>query len=423
MKILVLGSDYFALSVVKTAIEMGHYVIVTDLMETSPAKEAASEAWMISTTDIDYLEQKCKEQNVGAIMFGASDFNVENARTLCKRLELPLYCSNDTAWNTSRDKSLFKQACINNNVNVAKDYFLSDALTTEELDSVEFPVVVKPVDKSGNRGISFCNSKKELIDGYKEARGISEGKIIVEQRLYGTEHNICYAVVEGECRLVSYSQLYHISGEATNLYSFEITTNNHLNQFIEEVNDNLIKTFKAIGCTDGIVWVDAMWNESDKKFYILEMGYRFPAALASCTQHEIINGYNPVKWMIEVATGVMHTAKDMPNGLIKPYSSVVGLIHLFTKRKGRIKRVIGIPSLLELGGVHIDMPKRENDAVRGLTCIALISVFAETLEDLLNKADLINSTLSITDEEDSELIYKFDEFEKVVNDFERKMDV
>ena len=104
-----IGSDFVTVNVVKEAKKLGVYVIVTDLMPTSPTKAEANESWLISTTDVDLLEQKCIEENITAIMFGASDFNIENARVLCKRLNLPIYCDNDGAWKAARDKSVFKE--------------------------------------------------------------------------------------------------------------------------------------------------------------------------------------------------------------------------------------------------------------------------------------------------------------------------
>ena len=58
-KALILGSDYGTYDMAVEARNLGIYLVVTDLMETSPTKEIADEAWMISTTDIDSLEQKC----------------------------------------------------------------------------------------------------------------------------------------------------------------------------------------------------------------------------------------------------------------------------------------------------------------------------------------------------------------------------
>ena len=52
-KLLILGSDYGTIDLLKAAKARGLYVIVTDLMRSSPTKDAADEAWMISTADID----------------------------------------------------------------------------------------------------------------------------------------------------------------------------------------------------------------------------------------------------------------------------------------------------------------------------------------------------------------------------------
>ena len=125
-KLLVLGSDYGTLRVVKEAHKMNLYVIVADLMNSSPTKDEADESWLISTTDIDTLEAKCRENNVTAVMFGASDFNITNARILCKRLNLPIYCESDYAWKVARDKGEFKKLCKNAGAPVALDYYLSE---------------------------------------------------------------------------------------------------------------------------------------------------------------------------------------------------------------------------------------------------------------------------------------------------------
>ena len=58
-KLLILGSDYGSLELVKRAQKRGIYVIASDTMEESPTKKAADEFWMISTTDTDALEKKC----------------------------------------------------------------------------------------------------------------------------------------------------------------------------------------------------------------------------------------------------------------------------------------------------------------------------------------------------------------------------
>ena len=105
-------------------------------METSPTKALADEAWLISSTDTDELVKKCKERNITALMFGASDFNVWNARKVCKILGLPIYCESDYACRVARDKGEFKRICKSVGAPVAQDYYLTDKLTDDELDQI-----------------------------------------------------------------------------------------------------------------------------------------------------------------------------------------------------------------------------------------------------------------------------------------------
>lgn len=58
-KLLILGSDFGTLQVVREAHKMGLYVIAADLMEISPTKQEADEAWLLSSTDTDTLVRKC----------------------------------------------------------------------------------------------------------------------------------------------------------------------------------------------------------------------------------------------------------------------------------------------------------------------------------------------------------------------------
>lgn len=418
-KILILGSDYFTLQVVNEAHKMGdqYYVIVADLMETSPTKEAADESWLISTTDTDALTEKCRENNVTAVMFGASDFNVEQARKLCRRLELPIYCDSDRAWEASRNKRIFKDLCKKVGAPVAEDYYLTDELSEVELQNIKYPVVVKPVDKSGNRGMSYCYNQQELISAYKYAREISDNKnIIVERKLTGTEHHVSYACGNGEVRLLSFAQANHDDGELANVYSFENTTPKFLKQFLTEVNAKLKKVFQKLGCRDGIVWADTMRDETDGKFYILEMGYRFAGAVASTALQEKLTGFNPVKWMLESSLGISHDI--MPDELNTAHTDIVGLVHLFTHHAGKIGKISGLEEIEKIPDVIVDMPKRTGATVNDHQCIALISVYRRNCDEMIQTVKSIYDTLTILDEKGKDLVIYYRNFDKIKNDFE-----
>lgn len=414
-KVLILGSDFGTISVVKEAHKASMYVIVADLMEWSPSKQEADEAWLISTTDLDMLESKCKEVGVTAIMFGASDFNISNCRELCKRLHLPIYCDNDETWAVARDKRKFKTICKEVGAPIATDYEFSDVQLNDIAEQISYPVVVKPSDKSGNRGMSYCKNAVELKEAYANARSISDKSIIVERQLVGDEYNVHYVLANGEARLLYFSSTHHEPGCASNLYSFKCTTSNHLKQYIDEVNESVKKVFAKAGCKEGIVWVDIM-RDQDGKFYLLEMGYRFGGVM-TYRPYELVSGFNTVKWMLDIARGKKHQKDELPMELSQAYEGCAASYHLFTKRAGIAKNVDGVDALELMKDVFVDMPKRSGSTVREKATMGLIGIYGKDIEDLCDKVEQVNASLAIKDEEDNDLVITFDDFKSLREEY------
>lgn len=415
-KLLILGSDFGTISVVKEAHRQGMYVIVADLMETSPTKKDADEAWMISTTDIDELERRSREAGITAVMFGASDFNISNCRKLCQRLGLPIYCDDDHVWDVVRDKRAFKTLCAEVGAPIATDYQLTDDNYKTEADRLSYPVVVKPSDKSGNRGMNFCADKEAFIKGYEQARAISDRSIIVERQLCGEEFNVHYALADGEASLLYFTSTHHEPGQASNLYSFKCTTSNHLRQYIDEVNDSVIQVIKRAGCKEGIAWVDIM-RDADGSFYLLEMGYRFGGVM-TYVPYAQVSGFNTVRWMLDIACGKKHTKADLPEPLNQVYTSMAASYHLFTKRAGVVKEMTGLGEISKMDGVFIDIPKRKGTTVREKAGMGLLGIYGKDVDDMCQKITTINSLLNVTDETDESLIIKFDDIKAIRREYQ-----
>ncbi len=415
-KLLILGSDFGTISVVKAAHEMGLYVITADLMTSSPTKVLSDESWNISTTDLDTLTRLCRNKGIDAVMFGASDFNINNARELCRRCGLPIYCDDDYAWRVARDKGEFKRICREVGAPVAEDYPLSDALTAEELDRVRLPAVIKPVDKSGNRGMSYCKTRQDLIDGYRKARSVSDGEILTERRLFGKEYNVHYVLADGEARLLYFSSTHHEPGEAENLYSFKCTTSEYLKQWLEEVDEKARAVIRRAGCREGIVWFDCM-RDRDGQFYLLEMGYRFGGVMTYVPYRQV-SGFDTVRWMLECALGVKHRVGDLPPALDRALTGCAASYNLFSRREGTIASIEGLEELARIPGVFVDMPKRVGSAVRPLACMGLLGLYGSDIDDLCEKLDTVNSVFSVRDREGEVMFIRFDDTKSLKREYE-----
>lgn len=419
-KLLILGSDYNTINVVREAQRQGMYVIVTDLMENSPTKEIADEAWFISTTDIDTLERKCKDSDITAVMFGASDFNISQSRMLCARLGLPIYCDNDYTWLVARNKRMFKDICKEVGAPVADDYFLSEELTEKEVNQVVFPVVVKPCDKSGNRGMSYCENAEELRVAWCEARKITDETIIVERKLHGPEFNVHYVIAEGEMSLLYFSATHHQPGEAENLYSLKYTSSAYLKQFIEEVNDKVITVLKKVGCKDGIAWVDAI-RDADGKFYLLEMGYRFGGVM-TYVPYEKVSGFNTIAWMLDCARGIKHKAIDLPTSLNQAFTGIAASYHLFATKSGKIASFDGLNEIERMDGVWVDCPKRAGSEIRYHVNSGLIGIYGKDINDLCRKLRDINAVLKVKDINGENMIVLFTDENSIRKEYQQGLD-
>lgn len=417
-KILILGSDYGTLDLVKEAHNMGLYVIVSDTMDTSPTKQAADEAWYISTTDIDALEKKCREENITAVTFGASDFNINNGRKLCKKLGLPVYCESDRAWEVACNKSEFKKICKSVGAPVATDYYLSDKLTKEELSVIRYPVVVKPVDKSGNRGMSYCNNEEELIAAYKYARSVSENStIIIERMLKGPEFAVNYVMADGEIKLLYFSSEHHQPEQLENLYSVIYTTSAYLKQYIAEVSEAVKAVFKAAGCREGLAWVETI-RDTDGHFYLLEMGYRFGGEM-TYVPYERVSGFNSIRWMLEVALGMKHTKEDLPEELNKCYRGCAASYYMFTTCDGEIATMEGIEEIEAMENVVLDFPKRVGNSVRFHAAMGIIRIFGQDCEELCDTILKINSLLKIKNKEGKDMFIYYDDVDSIRKEYQQ----
>lgn len=406
-----LGTSYFSKEMILYAKSQGVYTIVTDPEPParSIAKQVADEYWMINTCELDELEKRCREENVSAVICGISEFNLEMAMALCERLGLPSYCT-PSAWKYSRDKAAFKKLCKKLGAPVADDYYLSEKLSDEELEQVVFPVVVKPIDMSANRGISYCYNREELVEACNYARSLSKSStIVVERMLHGKEWYSYYAIADGEIRLVALNGMYAQTGELKNLYSLTTTVTDNVERFRNEINPQIVKVLKEVGCKEGVAWVQVMLDEDDK-FYIIEMGYRLPGDLPFVQYEKLLN-YNSVAWMVDYALGKKHSIDELPEEQRHAFTECGCSYSLWTKQEGVLSEIKGIDELLKLPGIKYYSLSQKGDHFAAHSTVGVIVFNAEDCESMCQILDVINQKLCVIDENGEDVLIHYTDYD------------
>ena len=410
-KLLMLGTSLGSDDVIEYAKSQGMYTIVTDYLEPeiSTAKLISDEYWMINTGDLDLLEAKCREEGVTAVMCGVSEFNLEMTMELCRRLGLQSYCTPE-AWHYSRDKADFKKLCHKVGAPVAEDYFLSDTLTEEELSKIQFPVVVKPVDMSGNRGINYCYNEQELIEAYHYARKVSKNpKIIVERMLKGREWYSYYALADGAVHQIGLIAMEAQPGQLKNLYSLSTTVTDNVERFMSEINPKIEEVLHSVGCREGIAWVQVMLDEDDH-FYIIEMGYRMTGDRPEMAFPNL-NGFDSIKWLVDYARGIKHSEADLPPVQLHSYKNCCCGYSLWTHKSGILTEMKGFDEICRIPGVRFYTQHHIGENFPIHRPLGVVGIYADTIDEFCEKIDRVNKTISILDEHGEDVIIRYKDFD------------
>ena len=412
-KILILGTSLASVEIVQTAKKMGCYTIVTDNLppELSIAKYEADEYWMISTADTGGLEQKCREENINAVFAGVSEFNLERVKELTDRLGLPCYIE-EAAWKYARDKSAFKKKCREVGIPVAEEYAVSDPPSEQELRGIEYPVVVKPVDGSGNKGLSICYNDEELIAGCEKARNSSDSRnILIERYITGDESWHYYYLAGGEIRHVCCGRAYRQPGYPTFLYLLGTSTVQDLQEYKKELDDKCIALLRNIGCKRGIAWFQFI-REEKGRYYALEMAERMSADNSGKSIKKAI-GVNQIEWMLDIALGNDHTPDMLPEASEPPYKSAHCVYYHFAKRAGTVSDIQGYEEL-EKEKYQVSMLVHKGGSINKYQMMVRIVFNAKNGRDLCNHIRHINSRTRILDDKNQNMYIHFTDFAEVI---------
>ena len=272
-KLLILAGAGIHSKVVEAAREMNIYTIVADYLENSPAKQIADEALLCDIFDIDTLVEFGKKNAIDGVICFCCDPAQRPAQQVAEALGLPVFGNREQLFMFT-DKLAFKALCHANNVDTILEYTLEDAATT----IISYPVLVKPADSRGSRGITICNNKQELDKAVKIADDASTtGKVLIEQYMdHNQDLTISYLVKDGNPVLVSLGDR-HPGRKEDNLdrqLSCTIQPSRFIDMYLKNVNARVINMIKSAGIKNGPVFMQGFEDGNTVRMY--DPGMRFP---------------------------------------------------------------------------------------------------------------------------------------------------
>lgn len=293
-KVLLLGGSYFQVPSIKMAKKLGYYTITCDYFPENPGHKFADEYYNVSTTDKEAVLKLAQRLKVDGIVCYASDPAAPTAAYVAENMNLPTSPYKSVETLSHKDK--FRKFLAENKFNVpkAKGYANSERIKLfKEIDKFTFPLMIKPVDSSGSKGVKKITCVAEIESAIEDAMLYSKCKrFIVEEYVEKFGYQIAGDgfSVNGELRFRCFANE-HFDASGINPYVpvGESWPYNMSGRVHDKLHNEIQRAISLLDMKTQAYNFDARIDENEN-VYLMEIGPR--------------NGGNLIAQVTKYATGV-----------------------------------------------------------------------------------------------------------------------
>ena len=207
-KLMLLGGIRYLLPVIKAAHEQGYYVITADYLPDNIAHKYSDEYVNVSIIDKDAVLKVAQEKQIDGIMSFGVDPGVVSASYVQNQMGLPSFGPFESV-EILQNKDKFRAFLTEHGFNVPKAKgFSSKQEALSDLSWYDFPVIVKPTDSAGSKGVTKVDSENQLsvaLD-YAFAHSMSKHVIVEEfiEKKGCSSDTDCFSI-DGKLTFVSFN--------------------------------------------------------------------------------------------------------------------------------------------------------------------------------------------------------------------------
>lgn len=379
---VVLGGTTPHIELIKNLQKRGYYTLLVDYLKSPPAQYFADEHIQESTLDLNLVLQIAKNRKASLVISTCIDQANITACYVSEKMGLPTPYSYETSLIVT-DKTLMKERMKEHNISTSKYLFTKNF--QEALNSdLSYPLVVKPSDSTGSKGVRRADTESDLQNYFKQAKEISRsGKVIVEEFNDGVELQVDCFIQNGKSHLIMIREKNRMNlyGEFV-MQSFGSTVPASISEKIKsEILEASNKISKAF-CLDNVPMFIQLIVDKDDKINILEFAPRVGGGLS----YRMIKKYTGFDFL----NGAVNSCLGLPTKIEK--KSNVGFLQtgLIYASEGIFGKITGFENLMkdELLDEHFLFFKEGATVSNDLSTKSRVGAFlitADTSEELKKK--------------------------------------
>lgn len=207
-KMLLLGGGHAEIPLIQAAQNLGWYVITTGNDRKGLGHPYADKNVFVNYSDKDAMLKLAKSEGVQAVCSGCNDFALLSTVYVCEKLGLPGHDSYATSLEIHH-KDKYRALATRIGIPTPRAITVTVAGTNRTGDNdadfetaiaqLTFPIIVKPVDLTGGKGIHRAANADEAREAYKDACSRTrQDHIVIEEFVQGTNHGFSAMLVKGK---------------------------------------------------------------------------------------------------------------------------------------------------------------------------------------------------------------------------------
>lgn len=365
-KLMLLGGSRYLINVIKKAQELGIYVITCDYLPDNIAHKYSDEYCNVSVIDEKAVLAVALEKKIDGIMSFACDPGVVTAAYVAEKMNLPFQGSYN-AVKILQDKGLFREFLARNEFNVPKAKRYTDIeAALNDIDNLTFPIIVKPVDSAGSKGVTRVDNSCEFEKAIEIAMDNSHCKsIIVEDfiEFEGYHSSADVFTIDGELKFVTYSdQLFDKTAENPYTPAYIIWPSTMKKEYQSYLTTEIQRLMLLLNMRTGIYNIETCVAKNGKP-YIMEISPRGGGCKIAELQ-KMAYGIDLIENEIKKAVGypLGEFSEDECNGY---WCEMV--IHSNTTRNSRLKAINIASDIKEKYLKEADIVVKSGDIIHAFT--------------------------------------------------------
>ena len=200
--VMIFGVGTLQKSIIERAKAMGLRTVGIDPCADAACRDAVDVFEIVGGQDYEGTLAAMQRNNVSAIVTAATDKPLVMMARVAAKTGIPFYSVETAEWST--DKYLMKQRFEAAGIPCARGRLIT---SPEEAKGLTYPIIVKPRDNSGSRGVIFCENESQLVAAFQEAIGFShKDSVLVEEFIEGKEYSIEGLHFNGKSEVIQFTE-------------------------------------------------------------------------------------------------------------------------------------------------------------------------------------------------------------------------